>query len=337
MGPCRLGHEWIDNLDRLSRELRGANRMRPGASTIGTFSVAEPWLRWSNPGQEPSMELSITKDVAPDAPMEVIADLSYSVFTGVKPVNETYGPGDLLRRDTGELETKPMRIRNGRPLIPELALDRHGFVLAEHDTQVPDFFDKDQLAAAYYPEVEQLVKQVSGARRVVVFDHTLRSGDETERGTRQIREPIFLVHNDYTEWSGPQRVRDLLPDEADVLLRSRFAVIQVWRAINQPIEANPLAIADARSLASGDLIATERRYPNRVGEIYRVSYNPAHQWFYFPRMRRGEALVFKVYDSEKDGRARWTAHTSFNDPTTRPGAPPRQSIEVRTLAFFDAE
>ena len=74
--------------------------------------------------------------------------------------------------------------------------------------------------------------------------------------------------------------------EAEELLKRRFAIIQVWRAINQPIESNPLAIADARSLAPPDLIAAERRYPHRVGETYQIRYNPQHQWFYFPRMRR---------------------------------------------------
>jgi hypothetical protein len=145
---------------------------------------------------------------------------------------------------------------------------------------------------------------------------------------------VKAVHNDYTEWSGPQRVREILPDEADRLLAGRFAIIQVWRAINQPIRSNPLAIADARSVGFGDLLAAERRYPHRVGETYQVRYNPEHRWFYFPEMRRDEALVFKVYDSAKDGRARFTAHTSFVDPTTPPGAPPRQSIEARTFAFF---
>jgi len=142
------------------------------------------------------------------------------------------------------------------------------------------------------------------------------------------------VHNDYTEWSGPQRVREILPEEADVLLRQRSAIIQVWHAINLPVRSNPLAIADARSLAPGDLIPAERRYPHRVGETYRVRYNPDHRWYNFPEMRRDEALVFKVYDSEKDRRARFTAHTAFEDPTTSAGVPPRQSIEVRTLAFF---
>lgn len=268
------------------------------------------------------------------AAMEVTAELTYSVDTGVKPVNETFSPGELLRRDTGMIERWPMRIRDARPLAGELDLDRNGFVLVDHPTRVTDFFDKDRLPATYYPEIEELVKRVSGAERVLVFDFTLRSGDEAERTAQQVREPILLVHNDYTERSGPQRVRDLLPDEADALLRHRFAIIQVWRAIDQPIQRNPLAVADARSLAARDLIAAERRHPNRVGEIYRISHNPAHAWFYFPEMRRDEALVFKVYDSETDGRARFTAHTSFDDPTTPPDAIPRQSIEVRTLAFF---
>jgi hypothetical protein len=173
---------------------------------------------------------------------------------------------------------------------------------------------------------------------VVVFDHTLRSGSEEEREARLIREPVLSAHNDYTEWSGPQRVRELMGDEAERLLARRFAIIQVWRAAYpnavDPIVANPLALVDARSVAPEDLLVAERRYPNRVGQTYRLKYSPRHRWVYFPRMRRDEALVFKVYDSEKDGRARFTPHTSFDDPTTPAGAPPRQSIEARALAFF---
>jgi hypothetical protein len=269
-----------------------------------------------------------------NGPVEIVAALHYTVDTGVKPVNETFGPNNIRRRVTGEGDVRQMTIRDGRPLKDELDLEITGFEFVEHKTRMRDFFDADELKRVYYPEVEALIKKVSGASRVVVFDHTLRSGDEAEREARLVREPVLNVHNDYTEWSGPQRVRDLLPDEAEELLKRRFAIIQVWRAINQPIQSNPLAIADARSLATEDLIRAERRYPNRVGETYRVGYNPDHRWFYFPLMRRDEALVFKVFDSAKDGRARFTAHSSFVDPTTPPGAPARQSIEARTLAFF---
>ena len=264
----------------------------------------------------------------------ITAQIPYTVDTGEKLVNETFGPNNIRRRRTGAVDLRRAEIQDGRAVSAELSLERNGFVLVDHRTAVRNFFDPAELEAVYRPEVEALIRKVSGAARVVMFDHTLRSGDEGEREQRLIREPVLSAHNDYTEWSGPQRVREIMGDEAPALLERRFAIIQVWRAINQPIESNPLAVADARSVAFDDLLVAERRYPHRVGQTYRLKHNPAHRWFYFPRMRRDEALDFTVYDSIKDGRARFTPHTSFEDPTTPAGAPPRQSIEARALAFF---
>ncbi|HEY6822706.1 MAG TPA: CmcJ/NvfI family oxidoreductase [Burkholderiales bacterium] len=260
------------------------------------------------------------------------AEIRYTAETGEKLVNETFGPNNIRRRTSGSEDPHVVAIEDGRS-AGKLSLEENGFVLVEHRTAVKDFHAED-LKAVYYPEVEALIKKLSGARRVVVFDHTLRSGDEGEREARLLREPVLSAHNDYTEWSGPQRVRDLLPEEAETLLQGRFAIIQAWRATHAPIESNPLAIADARSVAAEDLLIAERRYPNRVGQTYRVRYSPAHRWFYFPRMRRDEALVFKVFDSARNGPARFTPHTSFEDPSTPPGAPPRQSIEARALVFY---
>ena len=264
----------------------------------------------------------------------ITVEIPYTVDTGEKLVNETFGPNNIRRSRTGAEDFKRVTVRNGRLLADRLGLDEQGFVLVEHKTKVADFFDAEQLKSVYYPEVERLIKGASGASRVVIFDHTLRSGDETEREERLIREPVLSAHNDYTEWSGPNRVREFIPDEAEALLARRFAIIQVWRAINQPIRQNPLALADAKSVAMEDLLVAERRYPHRVGQTYRLKYNPKHRWFYFPEMQRDEALVFKVYESEKDGRARFTPHTSFADPTSPANAPARQSLEVRAFAFF---
>jgi len=262
----------------------------------------------------------------------VQAGIRYTVATGEKLVNETFGPNNIRRRSSGTDELQPVEITDGRG--KDFSLDRNGFVFVGHPTRVTDFFDPEQLKSVYYPEVVALIKTISGAKRVEVFDHTLRSGNEAEREARLLREPVLNAHNDYTEWSGPNRVTEIMGAEAESLLARRFAIIQVWRAINQPIQSNPLAIADASSIAPEDLLISERRYPHRVGQTYRIQYNPQHRWFYFPQMRRDEALMFKVYDSETDGRARFTPHTSFDDPSTPPGAPPRQSIEARTLAFF---
>ena len=263
------------------------------------------------------------------------ATLNYIVDTGEKIFTETGGAGSSdTRTSGGTLDPHKVVIHNGRPQAGEFALDRDGFRFVDHDTKVKDFFDEAEVRSVYYAEMEALIKAESGAKRVVVFDHTLRTADDALRAERKIREVVPRVHNDYTEWSAPQRLRDILPDEAEALLARRFAIIQVWRPIRHPVETFPLAIADAKSVAPDDFIISERRYPNRVGQTYAIAYNPAHQWYWFPRMRREEALVFKVFDSEKDGRARWTAHTAFDDPTAPPNARPRESIEIRTLAFF---
>jgi hypothetical protein len=270
-----------------------------------------------------------------DLPESIIAPLTYSVDTGEKPVNETMEKGNLDRKYTGVFETHDMTVINGRPFRDTYSLETHGFEFVDHHTKMKSFYDEEEVRNVYYKEAEQLIKDVSGAARVVIFDHTVRHGNQDDREKKLLREPVHRVHNDYTEWSGPQRVRDILPDEAEELLKKRVAVIQIWRAINTPIESDPLAICEAASLAPADLIASERRYPDRVGETYQISHNPDHKWIYFPRMTRDEALVFKVYDSMKDGRARFTAHTSFPDPTSPADALPRESIEIRTLAFFD--
>jgi hypothetical protein len=269
----------------------------------------------------------------PPIAIPITAPITYTVNTGEKLVNETFGHGNIDRLNTGTYANHMVAIADARG-YSDLSLDTSGYQLAAHRTAVRDFFDPQELEAVYYPEIVDLVKQHSGAHRVVVFDHTLRSGDEAERQEKRLREVIRGAHNDFTDWSGPQRLRDILPGESEALLARRFAIIQVWRPIQPVIESNPLAMADARSVTREDLMVAERRYPNRVGQTYRLRYNPAHRWAYFPLQKRDEAIVFKVYDSATDGRARFTPHTSFDDPTTPMGAAPRQSIEVRTLAFF---
>ena len=265
-------------------------------------------------------------------PQSVEATLNYALNDGEKIIVQPVGGGSTEMRSTGTKDPHRVTIRNGR--VRDFTLDGDGLRLVHHDTKVADFFNEDEIRRVYYAEIETLIKAQSGAKRVVVFDHTLRTADDADRAARKIREVVPRVHNDYTEWSGPQRVRDVLPDEADDLLSRRFAIIQAWRPIRHPVESFPLAMCDARSISTEDLIVTERRHADRIGQTYAVTYSPSHRWFWFPLMRRDEAIVFKVYDSLKDGRARFSAHSAFDDPSAPPNARPRESIEIRTLAFF---
>jgi hypothetical protein len=281
-------------------------------------------------------ELAAELDTTQNAkePSTIEATLNYIVDDGNKVFTIVASPGGSDGRYGGTPDPRRVVLHNGRPYANDFALDREGFRFVRHDTKVADFYDEAEIKRVYYPEMETLIKAQSGAKRVVVFDHTLRTADDELRESKKIREVVRRVHNDYTEWSAPQRVRDILPAEAEELLKRRFAIIQVWRPIRYPVETFPLAMADARTLSPDDMIISERRAADRIGQTYAIRYNPAHKWFWFPRMRREEAYVFKVFDSAKDGRARWTAHTAFDDPTTPPNARPRESIEIRTLAFF---
>ena len=150
-----------------------------------------------------------------DAVGETIdATVNYIVNNGEKLFTETAGPGGTDVRTGGTVDPRRVPIHNARLHSDPFVLDRDGFRFVRHDTAVADFFDEDQVRRVYYPEMEALVKAESGASRVVVFDHTLRTADDEQRAARKIREVVRRVHNDYTEWSGPQRVRDLLPQRS---------------------------------------------------------------------------------------------------------------------------
>jgi len=150
-----------------------------------------------------------------------------------------------------------------------------------------------------------------------------------------VRPPVQSVHNDYTEKSALRRLRDIVGDaEAERRCRRRWAIVQVWRPIRGTVLRDPLGICDGRSIPQQGFVLVQRRYKDRTGEVYQIAHHPAHQWFYFPLMQRNEALVFKVFDSDAGKPSRFTAHSAFDDPTSSPNAPPRESIETRTFAFF---
>ena len=264
------------------------------------------------------------------------ASFSYVVDTGVPPVRYIDWPEMEHKAVPPQYRQYEMAVRNGRPLRHTFKLDTHGFVFSEHQTKVRDFTDESERARVYDPEVQALVKQHSGAADVVVFDHTIRVGDEQAQLAIGARPPVKGVHNDYTETSAPRRLREIVGDEeAERRCKKRWAIIQVWRPIRGKVLIDPLGICDGRSIPQKGFIRVERRYKDRTGEVYHIAHNPAHEWFYFPQMERHETLVFKVFDSDAGKPSRFTAHSAFDDPNTPADAPPRESIETRTFAFWD--
>ena len=264
----------------------------------------------------------------------VVADMNYLVPMTERPRNYTFEPPPGVPRSNAEHEAHAVKIRDARPIADHVSLDANGFALLQHRSAVKDFFDDEEVRRVYYPEVERLVKQATGAYRVHIFDHTTRRRvPDAETQADAPRQPVRRVHIDHTSRSGPQRVRDLLPDEAEELLKGRVQVINLWRPIKGPLQDSPLAVCDATTIHSDDLVPSDLVYPHRVGETYSVKYNPTHRWYYVPQMRTDEALLLKCSDTSTGVPARFTPHSAFTDPTAPADAPPRESIEVRTLVF----
>jgi hypothetical protein len=268
----------------------------------------------------------------------VDATLNYLAPMADRPRNYTFDPPPGVPRSNSTHEAHTVPIHDARIIASDISLDREGFAVLHQPSAVRDFWDEDEVRRVYYPEVQRVLAEATGASKVFIFDHTLRRRVHgvDDRAPDAPRQPATRVHVDHTAKSGLQRVRDFFGDEAEALLRGRVQVINLWRPIRGPLRDAPLAVCDASSVAPSDLVPSDLVYRERVGETYGVTYNPAHRWFYVPEMQPDEALLLKCFDSATDGRARFAPHTAFDDPTAPAGALPRESIEIRTLVFHEA-
>lgn len=279
---------------------------------------------------------------APVQPSTVLAPINYTLDNGKEPNYYFYAPEGEVEMNPPGTDVHQVEITNAWSLRDQLKADEIGFELHEFDAEFAAFDDEQQLRIQFYPQVIDFVQRHTGARRVVVFDHTLRRrmSDEQMQGNVQDeksvtnRPAVLLVHSDYTPTSGPQRVRDLFPEEAEDLLQRRVAFYNVWKPLYETVEELPLALCDARTSCDEDFLTMKLMYRERTGEIFVLRHSPTHRWYYFPRMAPEHAILLKTYDSEMDGRARFTGHSAFEDPTTPEVHRKRESIEIRTMAFF---
>src|SRR5215469_2312178 len=171
------------------------------------------------------------------APKTLTTTLHYLIPGAEKPAAYRIEPPPGVERWNGVDDPREVRIEDARGRESEFTLDRNGFALIKAPTAVADFYSEDEIRRVYYPEVEQLLKNVLGASRVFVFDHNVRNA--TKPG---MAVPSRQVHNDHTVNSAPRRVRDHLGADAEELLKHRFGIVNVWRPIRGPVLDSPLAL-----------------------------------------------------------------------------------------------
>ena len=269
---------------------------------------------------------------------EVRAPLTFIVRQDTKPYFKSSALTGGLPEIFYETENQTVTIHDMRATPDDFDLDRNGFELRRSPTAVDDLHDDDAMER-YDREIENLLRDLTGASRVVVFDRTRRS-DAADGAANPdgARGPADRVHVDYTVASGPVRAGDVLgTDEVERVLGNggRIVQINVWRPITGPVERTPLALAAADSIAADELIAVDQIFPDRTGEIYQLAHGPEQRWYWAPDMERDEVILLKSWDSLDDGRARFTPHGAFRLPGQDASARPRESIEVRTYLIFE--
>ena len=269
---------------------------------------------------------------------DVKASMNYSVDNG-RPIDYYFyepSASSALELNPPGTDTHEVTIHDGWSEVDQLSVDKEGFELHDFGAEFTEFDNEDLVRSVFHQQVVNYVKRHTGAKHVVVFDHTIRKRmpADLKVQTEVQRPAVMLVHSDYTVISGPQRVRDVMKSEAEPLIQSRVAFYNVWKPLYNRVEELPLAMIDAQTHSPADLLRMDLKYSDRTGEIYVMRHNPNHRWLYFPNMEANHALLLKTYDSSTDGRCRFMGHSAFEDPTTPADATKRESVEVRTMAFF---
>jgi hypothetical protein len=265
--------------------------------------------------------------------------LSFIVPQDTKPVFHSTALTGGEAKIFFELEDVSVPIADMRLIAENLSVDTQGFELLHHETQVDDLYDDEAVDSTYHAEVEDILRERFDATHVAIFDVTRRSDDTGgARNLDGLRGPATRVHVDYTVVSGPQRAKDVLGEaEYERLIEAGARILQVnvWRPISGPVKRSPLALADASSITTEELVATDQVFADRVGEIYQVAHGAGQRWYYASEIDRDEILLIKGWDSIDDGRAHFTPHGAFELQETGPDAPPRESIEVRTFVIIE--
>jgi hypothetical protein len=217
-------------------------------------------------------------------------------------------------------------------------LDSHGFQYCRHASRESAFTDERAIQTTYYAECAQLLRDITGASRVHIFNHKVRRGPTQwhHLGLKNLanRGPVTRTHVDQSYAGAELRLRWEFPagGEADELVKRRYQIINVWRPIETVLK-DPIAVAGAGSVPDKDLVGAVMVEDDFEGESWVVRYNPAHEWYYKHRMTPGDVLLIKCFDSDASV-ARRALHSAFEDPAYRDEVS-RQSIEVRCLVCYD--
>lgn len=219
-------------------------------------------------------------------------------------------------------------LRDGRTPEYQPDFDKDGLVFLPHTSAITRFDERGSWKPDYEAELEAIVRSKTGAKDVLVFDHTLRIDDATAQ-----RQPARNVHGDYSPSGARQRLDDLLgKTEARAWAAGHYAFLNIWRPVGAPVNQTPLAFVRPSTVRAEDQLLIGLHYPNRKGQILGLVWHPDQEWVYLPQMRPDEIALFTVFDNLGKAPVLHAAVDYVENPALNR---PRQSIESRLLVRFN--
>lgn len=274
----------------------------------------------------------------------VITTINYCGTEGLPPKMQ-FDLTDAHNSVGGPRDSRDLPVYNGRFMDPPPTLDGNGFLLLDRPTEVTDFGDPAQMDV-YYQESEKLLHELLHPQVVFMFGHIFRTDDPAESKKRmEATEPLDRsrggtaggAHVDFAPEAIDEYIEEFGGDRAGELAGMRVINLNIWRALKN-VERTPLALCDGSTAHFDHMLPIEMYNavgPNSTMKVgLSVQHEPGHRWYYFPNMTPNEVLVFKNFDSDPSVVQR-VPHSAIVDPTSSPDAPPRHSVEIRALCFFN--
>lgn len=264
-------------------------------------------------------------------PRLVTAELNYIQDIGVRPqvYNEDFS------RNVVPLQAVAVKIEDTSLSGMPPRLDKEGFALVRHHTDVADLTSTKPSFEEYRAELKQLLGTLIDADYIEMANASpVRRSIPANDADLDNGFPVPMVHCDITA-AGVQHMIGWAYGPPPARPIRRMALFNFWRLLSKGPTDTPLTMCDARTFPKSDVVAGDSHFltDGFTFEAVFVRPNPAHRWCYFSQMSVEDVLIFKQFDSDPEAPLQ-VPHSAFTDRSCPAGTDPRISVESRAIAYW---